>query len=91
MSICGYSSWIFSFCVFYSLLLLLVNSPIRDLAFLNAAELLMAQQRVKPIAVNEFLEDVKTTTGKNFPAGIRGNGTVVQSVSEFVGEVHAQL
>lgn len=51
----------------------------------------MAQQRVKPIAVNEFLEDVKTTTGKNFPAGIRGNGTVVQSVSEFVGEVHAQL
>jgi hypothetical protein len=70
---------------------LLADPLIRDLAFLNAAELLMAQQRVKPIAVNEFLEDVKPTTGKNFPAGIRGNGTVVQSVSEFVGEVHAQL
>ena len=51
----------------------------------------MAQQRVKPIAVNDFLEDVKPPAGKNLPSGIRSNGTVVQSVSEFIGEVHAQL
>lgn len=51
----------------------------------------MAQQRIKPVSINELLEDVKPASGKNLPTSIRNNRTIVQSIPEFVGKAHAQL